>query len=525
MKSLRVLYHLVRADFLERTRRYSFLLVLAFAAYVAYGVFAGDIVVRLDTYRGVYNSAWAGSIMAWASTTFLSLVGFYIVKNAILRDEVTRVGQVLATTPMRRSFYTLAKMLSNFTVLAAMVAVLACGAIGLDLARAEQSQLELAKLLAPFVWLALPAMAMTAAAAVLFEALPILSGGVGNVIYFFAWGSSLGISIESRFCDWAGYNVLRRSMATALRAAYPSYNGGFFLTLNINPALHASQTFLWNGVDWTPPVILYRLLWVVIAAGIALLASLFFHRFDPAQERWWSKATEPSLAPANHLEEGPISPSDAPAWGGAGAPLSAITRKPRLGPVVVSELRLMLKGHRWWWYAAAALMFVTSLLAPSPAVRSTAAAIAWLWPVLVWSQMGVREARNATEPLIFSSESVLNRQLPALWMAGVTVALATGGGMGLNLLFNGDWRGLSAWIAGALFVPSFALALGVCTGTSKPFEALYTVLWYAGPMHHTPGLDFTGSAPTATSPVLYFVTAAILLAISYLGRRTRLAYP
>jgi len=97
--------------------------------------------------------------------------------------------------------------------------------------------------------------------------------------------------------------------------------------------------------------------------------------------------------------------------------------------------------------------------------------------------------------------------------------------MGLNLLFNGDWRGLSAWIAGTLFVPSFALALGVCTGTSKPFEALYTVLWYAGPMHHTPGLDFTGSAPTGTGAVLYFVTAVILLAISYLGRRTRLAYP
>jgi putative Mn2+ efflux pump MntP len=528
MKSLRALYHLVGADFLERTRRYSFLLVLGFAAFLAYGVFVDDIVVRLGMYRGVYNSAWIGSMMAWVSTTFLSLVGFYVVKNAILRDEVTRVGQVLATTPMRRSFYTLAKTLSNFTVLAAMVAVLASAAVVLELARAEHSQLEMGKLLAPFVWVVLPAMAITGALALLFETLPVLRGGVGNVLYFFLWGISLAISIESGFCDWPGYHVLYRSMSAALKAADPTYNGTFFLTLNVDPNLaahlRAGKTFLWNGVDWTTPIILGRLLWVGVAAGIALLASLFFHRFDPARETRLPTLTEPSAGPTEPLDA-PGSLPEAAAWASARRPLTVVTRKPRLRRVVLSELLLMLKGHRWWWYAIAALLFALSLLAPTSEVRSGAAAFAWLWPVLVWSQMGAREARNATESLIFSSESALSRQLPAQWMAGVVVAFLTGGGMGLSLLFNHDWHGVTAWIAGAFFVPSFALALGVWSGTSKPFEALYTALWYVGPMHRTPGLDFTGAAPTATSPTLYLFTTVMLLAVSYLGRRIKLAYP
>jgi hypothetical protein len=528
MKSFRALYHLVRADFLERTRRYSFLLVLGFAAFLAYGVFVDDIVVRLGTYRGVYNSAWTGSMMAWVSTTFLSLVGFYVVKNAILRDEVTRVGQVLATTPMRRSFYMLAKTLSNFTVLAAMVLVLACGAVVLELARAEHSRLEMGKLLAPFVWVVLPAMAITGALAVLFETLPVLRGGVGNVLYFFLWGTSLAISIESGFCDWPGYHVLYSSMSAALKAADPTYNGTFLLSLNVDPNLaahlRAGKTFLWNGVDWTTPIILGRLFWVGVAAGIALLASLFFHRFDPAREPRLLAPTEPSVSPAEHLET-PGSLSRSPAWATTGRILSPITRNPRLGLVVVSELRLMLKGHRWWWYAIAALLFALSLLAPSSEVRSGAAACAWLWPVLVWSQMGAREVRNATESLIFSSESVLNRQLPALWLAGMVMAFLTGGGMGLNLLFRHDWHGVSAWLAGAFFVPSLALALGVWSGTSKPFEAFYTALWYVGPMHHTPGLDFTGAAPTAASPTLFVLITIMLLAVSYLGRRIKLAYP
>jgi hypothetical protein len=184
----------------------------------------------------------------------------------------------------------------------------------------------------------------------------------------------------------------------------------------------------------------------------------------------------------------------------------------------------MLKGKRWW-YAIAAIVFGISMLAPSAEVRSGAAAAAWIWPVLVWSQMGAREARNATESLIFSSESVLSRQLPAVWMAGVVVALSTGGGMGLNLLFSRDWHGVVAWISGALFIPSLALAFGVWSGTSKPFEALYTALWYVGPMHQTPGLDFTGAAPTATSPIVYLAMTVVLLALAHLGRRSKLAYP
>ena len=186
MNHARVLYHMVRADFLERVRRYSFLLTLAFAAYLAWGAASGLIVLRLDEYRGVFNSAWVGSMMTLVSTLFISLVGFYIVKNAILRDEQTRVGRILASTPMSRVFYTLAKALSNFAVLALMIAVLAVTALFMQFASAEDTHYRLATLLAPFLWVGIPAMAITGAVAVLFETLPILRGGVGNVVIFFS---------------------------------------------------------------------------------------------------------------------------------------------------------------------------------------------------------------------------------------------------------------------------------------------------------------------------------------------------
>jgi hypothetical protein len=190
----------------------------------------------------------------------------------------------------------------------------------------------------------------------------------------------------------------------------------------------------------------------------------------------------------------------------------------------MSELRLMLKGLRRWWYAGAVGMLVGQLVSPEPNLRMGFLLAAWIWPVLLWSQMGCREARYATSALLFSSERSLSRELPALWTAGVLVALLTGGGIGVRLLLGASWHGFAAWFAGALFIPSMALALGIWTGSSKAFEAIYTVFWYIGPAHHIPGLDFMGTTQASSSPELYAVATIALLAVSYWGRRARLGY-
>jgi hypothetical protein len=516
-KRARVLYHLARADFLERVRRYSFLLTLAFAAGLAYLIYTETISLQLDEYRGVYNSAWVGSLLTLVGTTYISLAGFYMVKNTIQRDQQTRVGLVLATTPMSKSLYTVGKALSNFAVLSAMVSVLAAAAVMLELVRAEAGGLEPGKLLAPFVWVGLPAMAMTAAVAVLFETLPVLRGGAGNVIYFFAWTTYVGVSGLTGVNDYIGLGFFMRQMGDTLKRIDPSYRGGFAFG---HPNAQAAKTFLWNGVDWTPQVLLGRLQWVAIAIGIAWLSAVFFHRFDPAREgsrrkRLKNVAPEPAQergAPAAPITEIHLTPLVRTAHGGQFARL------------VAAELRLMLKGQRWWWYLVAAGLFVASLVVRDVQARQALAAFAWLWPVLIWSQMGAREARHDTQKLVFSCAHALGRQLPAVWAAGVAVAISTGGGLEIHLLIAGDWPGFFGWLAGALFIPTFALALGVWSGSSRLFEALFTLWWYVGPMNHAPGLDFTGAARTLFSTPLYLLATVALLTAAYIGRRGKLGY-
>lgn len=525
MKSPRVLYQMVRADFLERVRRYSFLLTLAAALYLAYGVAAEKVwVVVGNGYRGVYNSAWIGMLMTVCCTTFLSLVGFYVVKNSLQRDADTRVGRILAATPMRKEFYTLAKTLSNFSVLACMVLVLMLAALAMQFLRPEARPISLWKLWSPFLLIALPAMFLTASLALLFETLPILRGGAGNVLYFFFWTAGLAVGVEAGVDDPTGLQLLYRSTRAALKAADPTTPEKFNFSLTIG-GQQAVRTFPWNGIDWTAHVLLVRLLWMAIPAGIALLASGFFHRFDPAREWTRVKTLKPMAATAS--PEAVAQNAHASRVERFPAYLSPLPRTPAqsaFARLVAAELRLMLKGKRWWWYAVAAGLFIACLALPPDAARSGVLLAAWIWPILLWSPMGSLEARHNTQSLIFSSTRALPRQLPAVWLAGVVVAILTGGGVGLRLLLSADVHGLAAWLAGALFIPSMALALGVWSDSSKAFEALYTVWWYMGPLHHIPGLDFIGASAASSRPVGYASAAMVLFLVAYWGRRLRLGY-
>ena len=188
MNRARIIYHLARADFLERVRRYSFLVMLGAVVFLGYQAAVGNIGVQLGDYRGEFNSAWVGSMLAIIASFFLGWFGFYLVKGSLARDRETGVGQVMATTPLTRPLYTLGKWLSNFVVLISMVVVLAIIGIAIQLFAGESNRFDFFTLIAPFIYIALPMLALTAALAVLFETIGFLQGGFGNMLYFFLFG-------------------------------------------------------------------------------------------------------------------------------------------------------------------------------------------------------------------------------------------------------------------------------------------------------------------------------------------------
>lgn len=538
MKTVRVLYHLARADFLERVRRYAFLVTLAGSVYLGYAVLVGDMTLSTGGYRGIYNSAWVGLQMAMTTAFFVSLVGFYIVKNTVDRDIQTGVGQILATTPITKLDYVLGKALSNFAVLTVIVALLAVAAMLGQLWGGEDTHLRLWPLLAPFLFITLPALAFVAALAVLFETVPWLRGGVGNIAYFILYMFLLvfGLEKHSAFFDFAGLDWLDANLAPWLYAQVPGYQGGISLG-DMGKDIH--KTFLWTGFDWKIGMLSQRLYWFAVALALVLIAALLFDRFDPARgifgnrrqraaralsapfRRWWSRVTSSALSPTNGIANGSSTSNSLPRL--SALPPSAI--RFRSADVLLAELRLMLKRQRWWWYAGAAILLCVSLADSAAEGRQGVLPFVWIWPALLWSAMGTRETRHGTDQFIYSSAHSLRRQFVAAWLAGVLVAVLTGFGVCLRILIASDWVALLGFGVGALFIPTLALTMGVWSGTSKLFEAVYVIWWYVGPIHHDRKLDFMFTAESSLSPgILRFYLAAtlVLFGLALLGRRYRL---
>ena len=194
----------------------------------------------------------------------------------------------------------------------------------------------------------------------------------------------------------------------------------------------------------------------------------------------------------------------------------------RFGALLRAEIRLMFRNQPWWWYAGAIILLLGSLVAPLEDARQGWLTFLWLWPVLLWSPMGTREARHRTSELLCTAPHWVGRQLPAVWLAGVLLALFMGVFVGLKLALAGDWSGLNGWFVGATFIPTAALALGVWSRTGKLFEALFIVCWYIGPIQKVGALNFmtTSSAAVASGlPLKYFLATMVLLAAAVIGRR------
>jgi len=510
---------IARAGVLDRTRRPAFAVGLVFMLWLgqhmlppsgsAYRTFVMD-----DEFRPLYNAAWVGTLTALLTGLWFLFVGFYQAKGSVERDRRTGVGQLLAATRMRTLTYLCARTLGNFTAFAIQAGAVALAALVQQQLLGEDQRVDLAATLLPFLTLTAPLALFAAASAVFFDCVPFLRGGLGNFAWFFVLpaillGSRMDDPRVSAWRDITGARAVANDVRAALVAQHPetaSHPPTFSMGANFSPRAnaHPVRTFRWDGVHWSGETLASRLPFVLASVLIVFAAAFVFDRFDAtapargARRRWGARA--------------PACAKPAPA-----VPVASLTLAPRrraFAGIVRAELALMLRGQSVWWWLGVLGLWIAQLASPLSAVRQIVLPLTSIWPALVWSQLGQRERRHDTGPLLFSCPRPVSRLLPGAWAAGAIVVLLVGAPALLRFALaagaEGSLGALGGWLSCAALVPAAALALGVCTGGSKAFEVLYLFAWYVGPMHHVAELDYTG-VTVARTPILWAVHAALAL--------------
>lgn len=531
---MRMLFRLAVADFWDRVRRPAYAVILFAAVGLGYlatpAKEAGWVVMQVGDYRGAYNSAYVGMVVALAGAVWLSLGGFYVVRNAISRDESTGVGRLLAATPLSNLAYLTSKFLSSVLVLGSMLGVLAVTAVVMQLARGEATTVDPVDLLSPFVLIALPIMAFTAAAALLFEAIPFLRAGLGNVLWFFIW-AFIAIGGQSPNAPLGGIGVHQvvQSLGDSMKAQGidPSEAGEFSLGLTL--VSKPLKTFEWTGFDPSSAYLLTRCVLILIAVALALVPAFWFPRFDPAcgrelqypsaqsaDDRTEDKSTFPAMPVVAIQEEPGAARSDT--FGNV--PRAQVKLGNSAVRLLVGEVRVLLQGiPLWWWAGVLTLTAVSQMVTPATGVTRILLPLAWIWPVLIWSRLGTQRHEHGVEAILGAYPAARRRVL-AEWGAGLLLTAVAGIGPALRMLTGSDGPGLLHWFLGALFIPSFALALGMLSRTHRLFQAAYLPLWYGTVNGITP-LDFMGALrgpdglPAGMSPALLIGATVVMLATAF----------
>ncbi|NGM68913.1 hypothetical protein G6M89_07795 [Natronolimnobius sp. AArcel1] len=567
----RKIYAVARADLLQRIRSRRLVAVLAVVAYLGYIVNSGQIELSYqiqdgDTYVNYYGEPTADVIGIKAGLTgsvILLFGGFFLVKNTLERDRLHDVDRLIASMPVSDRTYLFGKWLSNIALTGVVVATLGFVAITYHLVNGVGTTDPIA-LLVPLLLLALPVGAFVGAVALLFETVDRLDGTLGNIGYFFlAMIALVGITPASEALpediprwlmalDLVGLLAVYEVTVSAALDEIPGYNGGL-------PALGTfggDEAFTMTVESWPIWAVFQRLGLLAVSAGIVLAATIAFTRVDSGSSpsspdrsglTAWIPSTGSAGSNTGQESENPTDGGMAVSDSGGVHPdagesstidVSSLTSVETrdasgFGRLVDAELRLALRGRQRWWYAGAlgfvfvplfSLVTAGSADVPVDTFRQLALPLAYVWPIFIWSAMGVRPSQHQMTELVWSSQRPVG-QLLSEWIAGVLVAIGIGSGLLVAFLAAGETALALGFASAILFAPSLAIAAGIWSRTPRMFELTYLLLWYFGPLNGGVPVDFIGVTTASLEqgvPIAFIGASVVLLGVALARRKSEI---
>jgi hypothetical protein len=454
----------------------------------------------------LYTAEYVGFAISILSGIFLAMGGFYLVAGSVRRDRERNVGAILAATPLSKTAYLGGKFAAHFVYLLVLAALgLLAGVVAF--LRFGMGPFSFSDFTLPYFIAVIPAVAVVAAVALLFDVTPVLRGRGGLVLWFFFFVFVLvklpldlsGADIDAPggedpktlpVYDPSGLATHQWRVRQSLPYGVKGVSTGY--------VFHSKpfERVAWHGAPLTAKQVGFRALNFLLALVPLSLAILLFDRFDPAARFRMRRAKKKA-----RKAERAVVAEDAASRERPPVHLSAVHPRPSATTAVFAEARLIWESASWIKWPLALSAVLAGLL---PGNLPAGIFLVVLVPVV--SEAAAREEISGTRALVFSQPGV-----PAslvLWKtAALTLVVAMlGAPMVLRGLVEAPAKGLAA-VIGLLAIAAICTGLGALSSGGKLFTGLYVACWYAA-MSGAPEMDVTGALGKTPQP---------LLSLAYLG--------
>lgn len=476
-----------KADFLERTRKFSF---FAFAAVLVFVVFwfvpkpsgVTSMVIEPTRLLQASDPSWIPMSSAMCGGMLLCILGFAFIKNTVQQDCRTGIFYLVQTSPLKRSTYVLGKFVSNVFLLLLLLGFLMAASFFTMALHFPGQLIPLYDFFSPFLCL-IPGLFFVAAFAVLTDCAPIFRKSSGLSIGFFFCFSVMILTfaslwrIHSRILsifDFSGFLWIRDSISNTV----VSVTGHPVTQISILTNAHRTGTQLqaiaFHGLTPFYQFFIDKLILMAFSLLLALLSSFMLPRSEKATASTQKQATP--------------KPKNTPVW-----------IPPLHFGILHSEALILLKDRTKLWWITAICLWIATIFSPMDTVCSALFPIAFAWMLPVFSKMGCLEHQTGVNSVLRTISKAPLLLAFDCWSTGLAISLAVGFPTLLRLLFSNQIANFISALIFTVAVPSFALFLGEWTKTNRPFEILYLIVCYFAV--NVPQLIFTGAYFTAESTV------------------------
>jgi hypothetical protein len=501
---------IIRADYLQRTRSYAFLVTLLASIVIAYTFVptpaSNYSTLRIGNYVGQSNAAWIGHNTAIMASVFLWLIGFYLVNDGIKKDKETGVGQIIATTSISNFKYLIAKALSNFFVLLTIAIIIILMSFSLVMIRGSGYPFNLLQFILPYLFITFPSIFCVSALAVFAEILLGKYVIIQNVAFFFLFPVLIGILSLNNNPQIFWFDVLGTKYVSDELISLVNHQ----FNENVNEIsagyLFGNQKsikyFLFEGTNWSILYIVSRFMWIGIAFILLFISAKIFNRFDLKEKlvikKKHTKKFELEI-PLNvkqiHLSQLPVA---APAFG--------------IWPFVITELLMLFRiGPKWFWLINIG-GFIALFFIPINTAHQIVLPVLWFLQTNRWADIATKEKINRTHYFTYASYQPLRRLLTAQIIAGVILSVSLAFPLIFRYALNGNFQSMFNIMQGAIFIIALSVFTGILSGGKRFFEIVFFMLTYCN-ISLIPILDYFGGINHGSAYALIILFINVILMV------------
>ena len=375
-----------------------------------------------------------------------------------------RPSQITDVAPHSRALWILGRWVSDTLALWILLGALTVSGLILGLFRLEADANIIETMIA--LWLpAAPALALIAAIRLMLDARPLTRGWVGDVIFFIAWITLIIVGIIGT-TDPDTDQIVLNPMSDAFGFVSPIVGSVDFpvTAVSIGGASNTGESVMtdaWRGVTDTSYV-LARLIWLAIAAGVAVFAGLVWAPVKLRNPKTVKNQIDQTVIASAAIPNIPFKPA----------------RPGQTGPtdflaLVINEIKMMFKDRLW-----ALILLAAAVAGAVLPFRTAAGPILMLCLIFPIAEASARwQAKSMQQLLDTAGPEQIGRSF-ALFLAAALVAILVTLPSAVRVIVISESEWLTHIALISIAMPALLIFLGALTKSAVTGRLAMLIAWY-----------------------------------------------